>query len=261
VLLEPDTAVSLRSIKAALIRFPLERAAVLLPSLAHSNGRVRFAAVDIIREMADLRAAASPGFVLDSKTFEPELAEIFLGRLCSDENLDVRARAAGVIAHMDDRRATPALLELLKDAQWPVRLHAVRALSQPRYVREAAAIARRLTDSHWMVREAAVGTLLTFGQDGLDHLLETFLTGHDRYCQEQIAEAIHRAGLIPHIFKQRRRPVEGQAVQPAEHLARLSRAIARASADLQRLDPMPGGAASPSQEISLESFKTSLEKT
>lgn len=260
VLLKPDTAVSLRSIKAALIRFPLERAAVLLPLLEDSNGRVRFAAVDIIREMADLRAAASSNLVLDSKTFEPELAEIFLGRLCSDENLDVRARAAGVIAHMDDPRATPALLGLLEDAQWPVRLHAVRALAQSRYVREAGVIARRLTDSHWRVREAAVATLLTFGQDGLNHLLETFLTGNDSYCKEQIAEGIHKAGLMPHIFKQRCRPVEEEAVRPVEQLAPLGRAIAQTSGDLRRLGPVPAGAASPSQVKSLESLKSSPAK-
>src|SRR5579859_5207553 len=164
VILDPSTRVSLRSIKMALISFPIGQANKLLPALADSNGRIRFQAVDIIREMAERQAAGDEKFALDSRTFTSEMAEIFLGRLCLDNNADVRARTAAVIAFVADPRATPVLLTLLEDPQWFVRLHAARALARRKDISRAKLIAHRLTDSQWMVREAVTRTLLAYGR-------------------------------------------------------------------------------------------------
>jgi len=223
VLLDSAPQLSLRSIKTALVSFPLDQADKLVPSLAHSNGRIRFVAVDIIREIVERGAATDPSFVLDFKTFSPGLAEIFLGPLRLDGNRDVRARAAAVIAHLADPRAKPALLGLLEDAQWPVRLHAVRAFAKPRYIGESSVIARRLTDSHWRVREAAVQTLLTFGQAGLKLLVAQFLISPDQYCREQIVEAIGRAGLITILLEQFGRSVGGEVSPFARKMAQMGK--------------------------------------
>ena len=167
VIIDPSTRVSLRSIKMALISFPIEQAGKLLPALEHSDDRIRFQAVDIIREMAERQAAGNETFVLHSKTFTTGMAEIFIGRLCLDDNPDVRARAAPVIALLADGRATPALLTLLDDAQWFVRMHAARALAKRKDLPRAKLIAHRLTYTQWMVREAATRTLLAHGRAGL----------------------------------------------------------------------------------------------
>lgn len=202
IILNPSTRMSLRSIKMALISFPIGQAGKLQPALEHSNGRIRFQAVDIIREMAERQAAGDETFALDSRTFTSELTEIFLGRLCLDDNADVRARAAAVISFVADPRATPVLTTLLEDTQWFVRLHAARALAKRKDLSCAKLIAHRLTDSQWMVREAVTRTMLAYGRAGLDELLNQLLNTQDRYAKEQIADAFQRAGLLPVLLAQ-----------------------------------------------------------
>jgi HEAT repeat protein len=200
VVLEPTTELSLRTVKTALVSFPLSQAPALLPSLQHSHRRLRFLATDIIREMVEREASSRADFTLDASRFAVELAETFLTRLCVDQNPDVRARAAPVLAYIDDPRATRALLSQLEDAQWFVRLHAARALAKPKFASQVDVIAERLTDRHWMVREAAVQTLHRLQR--LDHLCEGFLRTQDRYGQEQIADEWQRAGVIPALLSQ-----------------------------------------------------------
>jgi HEAT repeat protein len=198
----PGASLSLRSVKSALVSFPLKEAQRLVPSLQHQHPRIRFLAVDIIREMTEREAALDEDFVLDASIFGGDLGEIFLTQCCFDDNADVRARAAPVIAHLSDVRATPVLLTLLDDPQWFVRLHAVRALAKRKFLSQADQIARRLTDSHWLVREAATQTLLVFGRAGLDQLANHMLQTQDRYSREQIADEMQRAGLIPALVAQ-----------------------------------------------------------
>ena len=202
VVLRPATTLSLRTVKTALVNFPLKQAVGLIPSLNHPHRRIRFLATDIIREIVERHAAREEEFVLDAKVFPPALAEAFLNQLCFDENPDVRARTAPVISHLADPRATPVLLTLLGDGQWFVRLHAVRALAKRKFLSQAPSVAQRLTDPQWMVREAAARTLLVFGRVGSEHLASHFLTTEDRYSREQIADELQRAGLIPSLLAQ-----------------------------------------------------------
>lgn len=202
VVLGPAVGLSLRSVKAVLAGFPLCQAAGLLGSLKHSHPRIRFLATDIIREIVEQEAAREPDSAPKPKAFPSELGNLFLTRLYIDENPDVRARAAPVIACLDDPRTVPALLTLLDDPQWFIRLHTVRALAKPKYLPQAARIARRLTDSHWRVREAAARALLVFGHAGIDQLSEHFLATQDQYSREQIADEMQRAGLIPPLLAQ-----------------------------------------------------------
>jgi HEAT repeat protein len=202
ILLGKASQISLRSIKSALVSFPLKEAQRLMPSLQHEHPRIRFLAVDIIREMVEREGALDEDFVLDSSIFGPDLGEVFLTYSCFDDNPDVRARSAPIISFLADVRATPVLLTLLDDPQWFVRLHAVRSLAKRKYLSQAEALARRLTDSHWLVREAASQTLLVFGRAGVDHLSDHMLQTQDRYSREQIADQMQRAGLIPTLLQQ-----------------------------------------------------------
>ena len=203
--LGPPANLSLRSVKAALVSFPLRQSIDLLPSLRHSDSRIRLVAADVIREMIDREAAAGSDLVLNSDALGPELVEVYLTRLCSDENPEVRARAAPVIACLPegacsgDANPTTVLLRLLNDAEWFVRLHAVRALARPQKrltAGLAAALVERLTDANWRVREAAARALLKLGPPGVDKLLEHLVSTQDRYSREQIIEEIERAGLL-----------------------------------------------------------------
>lgn len=209
LVLEPQTAISLRILKTALVGFPLEQALDLVPSLSHAHPRIRFLAADTVREMVERRAALESDFVLRSSLFPRKLAEIFLLRLPFDGCADVRARAAPVIAYLPGQTAygldgaaldiEPAdvLVRLLDDSEWFVRLHTVRALGKPRYAALTPRITRRLSDPHWRVREAAARALAAAGPLGLDGLTEHLVNTRDRYSQEQIIEELEQSNLIP----------------------------------------------------------------
>jgi HEAT repeat protein len=223
IVLKPSSALSLRTVKTALVSFPLSQMIALFPSLQHSHRRIRFLATDIIREVVERQAAWEEDFSLDTKVFNNDLIEIFLEQLGFDENPDVRARSASVIAYLADARSTPVLLTLLEDAQWFVRLHAVRAMAKRKFLSQAPQVARRLTDPHWMVREAAARTLLVFGRVGSDQLAQHFLSTEDRYSREQIADEMQRAGLVPALLAQYGAEREGPTTQVIDMLVQLGK--------------------------------------
>jgi HEAT repeat protein len=223
VVLKPGTRLSLRTVKTALVSFPIKLAPGLIPSLSHSHRRIRFLATDIIREMVERQAAWEEDLALDAKNFAPELADIFVGQLCFDENPDVRARAASVISYLADPRSTPVLLTLLGDSQWFVRLHAVRALGKRKYLSQAPQVGPRLTDPHWMVREAAARTLLVFGRVGSQQLACHFVATEDRYSREQIADEMQRAGLIPNLLAQYASAQDGTETQVIDMLVQMGK--------------------------------------
>jgi hypothetical protein len=218
IVLTHSNGLSVRHIKAALVCFPLRQASELVKLLKHSHPGVRVLAADVVREMV-VRSARAGGAeelpLLNPEDVAPELADLFLTRLVFDRNPDVRARAAPVIARLDDPRAAWQLVNLLNDVQWFVRLHAARALAQPRFRARAEHVTRRLTDGNWRVREAAVRTLLSFGPTGAERLLQHFLTTQDRYSREQIAEELQRGGLLSV------RPGEDGVCRKAQVLERL----------------------------------------
>ena len=221
VVTEPQTILSLRTVKTAVVSFPLGTASQLLPSLSHQHRRVRYLATDVIREMVEREAAGKDGFVLSAAVFPAALAEAFLNQLPVDSNPDVRARAAPVIAYLEGTRPIAVLLNLLEDKEWFVRLHTVRALAKSRFTRQVDEIARRLTDTHWMVREAAVHALVYLGQ--LERLYDDFLRTPDRYSQEQIADEWQRAGVIPVLLQRYAQATGGQEMQVLGRLVQMSK--------------------------------------
>jgi hypothetical protein len=165
-----------------------------------------------------------------------ELSELFTTRLCVDENPDVRARAAPILAYLADPRAPSALLTLLDDPEWSVRLQAVLSLAKYKFLPQAAQISPRLSDPHWMVREAAVRILLAFGRAGINRLLEHFLDTQDRYSREQIADEMQRAGLIPALLARYASTPNGRDERVVERLSQMGKtsnmvAVLRSSPD------------------------------
>lgn len=192
--LEGRSPISVRSIKTALCQFPLEAVDGFLPVLQGENRRARFFAVDVLREIADRRAAASG--LLNKNDFSPAIYKLFTERLYQDDWGDVRARAAMVIAHFHDPTSHKILEKLLQDEAWFVRLHTCRALANKFFLPVASALALRLNDSYWLVREAAVRSLMEMGDLGTNQIIESFLVSTDRYATEQISEELQRSGLL-----------------------------------------------------------------
>jgi HEAT repeat protein len=223
VIEKPESALSLRSIKSALVSFPLTSAPGLLASLTHANRRIRFLATDIIREMVERETALDQTFELDRKSFGVELTEAFLAQLPFDENPDVRARSASVISSLADPRSAPVLLTLLHDGTWFVRLHAVRALSKRKFLPHASKIAQSLSDPQWRVREATVSALREFGSVGAYEMTAHFLSTNDQYSREQIADEIQRTGLLTGILRQYAAEGDEKAGQVVRQLAEMGK--------------------------------------
>jgi HEAT repeat protein len=179
------------SVKTALVRHSITELEQFVPYLNDENPRFRFLLVDSIREICD----ATP-LVLGPRNFPEPLYRWFLERATQDESIDVRARSARVIRHFHDAAATVALRALLLDKNEFVRLHTVRACSDPYYSELISDIGRRITDVRWLVREAAVKTLATFGKAGRQQLESLFLGTRDQYASEQIIEEMQREGII-----------------------------------------------------------------
>ena len=191
--------ISVRSLKMALASFPVTQAWALRRLLEHVHPRVRFLASDVVALMVQRESSESQPRAFDSSHLAPEVSAIFLTRLVEDEDSDVRARAASVVARLEPAHAMPVLAALLGDSAWFVRLHAVRALRHQRFA-PLSLVSQRLTDPNWRVREAAAQTLAARGRSGLEVLLEHFLATSDRYSQEQVAEQVERAGLLPSLL-------------------------------------------------------------
>ena len=221
--LDPASNLSVRTLKSALVGFSLRSASELRDSLRHTNPRIRFLATDVMREIVERKASGGPEFRLDSTNFDDEMKEMFLTDLPIDENPDVRARSAPVIAHFTDERAASTLLKLLEDPVWFVRLHALRSFAGHRFLPYAARISNALTDTNWRVRETAVRTLRGFGQPGLDLLTTHFLSTRDRYSREQIADEFQRAGLVPVLLTRCTETGNGRETAVLRHLAEMGK--------------------------------------
>jgi HEAT repeats len=181
-----------RSIKIALVRYPITDLVHFAPFLSNQSSRFRFVMVDSIREICD-NTRPQP---LSARDFPEDVCRWFLHEGVHDESVDVRARSAGVIRHFHTPDAVSTLRALLQDENEFVRLHAVRACADPYYSELVEDVAHRISDSKWRVREAAVATLATFGQQGRQHLAQHFLSTTDRYGSEQISEVMQRSGII-----------------------------------------------------------------
>jgi HEAT repeats len=214
---------SVRTLKSALVSFPLQIAGELQASLLHENPRIRFLATEVIREMVEREAADNPDFYLDGKNMNGEMIETFLKNLPFDSNPDVRARAAPVIAYLVDRHAASTLVNLLEDPAWFVRLHAARSLAKRRFLSHADRISSALTDTNWRVRETAVRTMRDFGPVGLDLLTAHFLATRDRYSREQVADELQRAGLIPNLLLHCMETGNGRETAVLRHLAEMGK--------------------------------------
>jgi HEAT repeat protein len=190
-LVDGKSDLPVRSVKTALVRYPIQELGRFVPFLQAGNARFRFLAVDSIREVC--KRTGPEGVKAE---FPVELRQWFLEKAIRDESADVRARSAVVISYFRDEAAVHALRALLKDQDEFVRLHSVRSCADSYYAELIPDVLERVTESKWRVREAAVRTMAAFDSEGSRELQRLFLNTTDRYASEQIAEELQRSGMI-----------------------------------------------------------------
>lgn len=186
---------SIPTLRLALSRFPLYLASQISSFLIDPNPEVRFLGAEVIQEMVK-HAAGLGEFRLTSDKFPGAVLDIFIDNLSRDSKPSVRARAAIVLGYAADLRAKDALINLLKDTEWFVRLQAVKSAGRGGVEGIEHQIAGRLSDPDWRVREAAAHALGSCARSGVEVLLNHFFKTNDTYMREQIAEELGRTGLI-----------------------------------------------------------------
>jgi HEAT repeat protein len=185
-----------RELIAALASFPPQMAHQLSPLLEERNPRLRLIAANVLREMARLRASPQKDLLFVPDQFGPEVSNWILTRLPQDQNPDIRATDADLLGYFrHEARARQELARLMRDEEWYVRLHAVRAAGRLTGSQWILPVSARLTDTHWRVREAASRALAGSGSAGVHQLLTTFLGTEDAYAREQIAEQLEISGI------------------------------------------------------------------
>lgn len=215
---EEGNDVSLRTIKSALVRFRVLDMEPFLPFFRHPTQRMRFFVIDTLREICHRTSA---GQLLGADAFSAAMRHVVVQECCRDEFADVRARAAGVLRHFLDADAVQALHLLLQDDNEFVRLHAVRACNHSFYRPLIPDLLLRVTDIRWRVREAAVKALADLAPQGLEELYHLFVSSHDKYACEQIAEELQGRGLVRSLVAELKGPAPELALAVCRKLREL----------------------------------------
>jgi HEAT repeat protein len=221
--LSSSPSFSVREIKAALMSFPIELAQHLLPFLQDSNSRLRLLGTEVLREMMLARSTPLSAPSFSAGVLGEELDGCIFAILPRDEDPDVRAGAADLLAcFASEERAKREIVRLMEDREWFVRLHAVRAAGEQRGWLPSLVV--RLTDSHWRVREAAAHAILSWGPEGLQHLVALFLDTQDGYAREQIAEELATSGAAAEMAARYGQPGYEREMRVMDSIAVLNRA-------------------------------------
>lgn len=215
------TSPPLPALRAAMVDFDLACAPSLLPSLLHTDRRLRLQAIAILRVMVCRETERQPNLTLTQELLTPRLVELLLTEFATDPSADIRASSAEVIVFLADARAESVMRRLIADRQWFVRQRAIRALvrlrrapaSLPLDVREC------LHDADGRVRETAIHTLIALGHEGKRQLYEHFLATADRTMRQQIVEAIEHTGLMSGLVEEYSAGTKGAGALIVEQLA------------------------------------------
>ena len=110
---------------------------------------------------------------------------------------ELRATAARVLGKLRDADSAPAILALLRDPVWFVRVAAAKALEGlPADGPVSEALSRALSDPEWWVRARAAHALSCCGRLGIEALLDA-VGGSDRYARDAALAALGRRELPP----------------------------------------------------------------
>jgi len=194
---EESNDLSLRTLKAALIRYRVEDLELFLPCLASPSRRCRFFVIDSMRQICDRAALNSP---LTKNDFSPALYRAVLEQCQFDEFEDVRARSSYVAKYFRDASAIEMLRRLMQEPSEFVRLHTLRAAADRFYADLIPDVVARLTDERWRVREAAVQALQVMGAEGTDAMFRFFTDCTDRFAAEQACDEFQRRGIVSQLL-------------------------------------------------------------
>jgi HEAT repeat protein len=118
----------------------------------------------------------------------------WLGRLLSDIEPDVRARACHALGCIGDPHTTPLLIRALEDEAWPVRAMAAKALGKIASPEAIEPLCKAMCDPQWWVRSNSAQALRRMGSRGAE-ALERMLDSDDTYAGHQAVSMLEQMGV------------------------------------------------------------------
>jgi HEAT repeat protein len=119
----------------------------------------------------------------------------FLIKKLSDENKDIRARAAHALGMIGDPSSCQSLIGALQDGEWPVRAMAAKALGRIKAPEGIEPLCQVLGDPEWWVRANAAEALKNMGERGIQKLFD-MLDSPDKYAGQQAVLMLQESGHI-----------------------------------------------------------------
>ena len=170
-------------VAAILEDFPEEEVEKLLPYLSDRDASVRAWALKIIGRR---RVAAR------------HLSEIV--GLTGDHNADVRAAAYECLGNIGDFSVSATLEKGLKDSEWFVRLHALRALEKAGIENTLPSVVALLGDANWHIQEEAKNIVIK-RPEGAMMCVEAFISGALPGAKAHCLEILQQTGCVIKILR------------------------------------------------------------
>jgi HEAT repeat protein len=127
-----------------------------------------------------------------------DFGDTALVALTRDADANVRAAAVEALATRSGREVKEAVLRLLDDPEWFVRVHAARSAGHVAGAGSAFALAGLLGHERWWVRTAAKDALEGIGADAVPALIPV-LSSYDEFARNGAAEVLQDIGLVDHL--------------------------------------------------------------
>jgi HEAT repeat protein len=170
-------------LQSALVNCCAERPQLLLPYVQNAQGTLRGVLGRVLGEVA------TPSLGLDLLQF------------VGDDLNELRAAAARALAHSPSGLAFDVLNELARDPIWFVRLRAVVSLGKLSERRAVPALLRGLTDANRLVRLRAAEALVGVNSEMVP-IFEQVVAAHDRYGLHAYMTAVENADLLDKLQSQ-----------------------------------------------------------
>src|SRR5256714_11105679 len=180
---EKGLAVPALPLQSALIQCCAERPQMLLPYVQNAQGPLRAALGRVLGEVA------TPSLGLDLLQF------------VGDDLDELRAAAARALAHSPAGLAFDVLTELARDPIWFVRLRAIVSLGRFSDRRAVPALLRGLTDANRLVRLRAAEGLVGLKTEMVP-IFEQVVAARDRYGLHAYLTAVENSDLLGRLQKE-----------------------------------------------------------
>lgn len=188
-------------------------------SLIAASSRITPVLLDFGKTCSNATLIASILSVLSSFPVDRDVYDFAVSHFCHPD-AEVRAKAARLVMFCEEKVGIlheSALLPLLKDPVWFVRLHALRSLGNRKQEKYIPEIFSLVFDEKWQVRNEAAINLTLLGKEAIDAFL-WLLKSDDEYIVASICEEIEKTNFVDVLLGIMTSPQQSDTSQKAKEI-------------------------------------------